>query len=412
MTRKEKPFRGDGGSEHMAVLSKSYNDKRWLQMKKKPKTTNPKITIRSVDLFAGIGGIAVGTQEACRRLGYAHKCELANEWDESVLSVFEDNLQPEVAICGDVGSLFNRGLFAKNLQELLRKKLTVVEKKLLQKYPFLTEPDLLTGGPPCQGHSDLNNHSRRDDPRNALYYRMIRAAKVLNPKAIIIENVSTVIHSKEKVVDNSVDLLKKMGYNVKLLMIWGNEFGVPQKRKRHFLIASRISIPDISLLEKYKLKKDRTLRWAIEDIELLANSTTYDSPADSDDENKKRMQWLIDNDEYDLPNKLRPDCHKDGHNYPAVYGRMYYDLPSSTITTGFRSNGQGRFTHPVANPARPLTPHEGARIQTFPDWFSFEKVGVTKMSKGIGNAVPPILAMHIANLAISSIIEKPKVVSE
>ena len=120
MTRKEKPFRGDGGSEHMAVLSKSYSDKRWLQMKKKPKTTNPKITIRSVDLFAGIGGIAVGTQEACRRLGYAHKCELANEWDESVLSVFEDNLQPEVAICGDVGSLFNRGLFAKNLQELLR----------------------------------------------------------------------------------------------------------------------------------------------------------------------------------------------------------------------------------------------------------------------------------------------------
>ena len=403
MTCKEKPFRGDDGSKHMTILSERYSDKRWLRMKKKPKVSNPKITIRSVDLFAGIGGIAVGTMEACRRLNLGHNCELANEWDKSVLSVFEDNIQPQVAICGDVGSIFNGGLFAKNINALSNKKLTVLERNLLSAHPKIIEPDLLTGGPPCQGHSDLNNHSRRDDPRNALYYRMVRAAKVLNPKAIIIENVSTVIHSKGKVVDHSVAILEKMGYFVKLVMVWGNEFGVPQKRKRHFLIASRISSPDISLLDEYKMDKDRTLRWAIEDIESLAHSSIYDSPAVSDDENKKRMQWLINNDEYNLPNDLRPDCHKDGHNYPAVYGRMYYDLPSSTITTGFRSNGQGRFTHPNANPARPLTPHEGARIQTFPDWFSFDKVGVTKMSKGIGNAVPPILAMHIANVAIASI---------
>jgi DNA (cytosine-5)-methyltransferase 1 len=389
---------------NMARFSQNFSDKRWLKMKKKPKLSNKGgRIIRTVDLFAGIGGIALGVSEACRRNRYGHTCELANEWDQAILTVLSDNLNPKVATGGDVGLLFNRGLFSKNINELNRKKLTVRETNLLEKYPEIYEPDLLTGGPPCQGHSDLNNHSRREDPRNALYYRMVRAAKVLNPKAIIIENVSTVVHSKEKVVQNSEKLLTKMGYKVKLVMVWGNEFGVPQKRKRHFLVASRISEPDVSLLDDYRMEKNRTLRWAIEDLESLTYSTTYDSPADSDDENKTRMQWLIDKDEYDLPNKLRPDCHKDGHNYPAVYGRMYYDEPSPTLTTGFRSNGQGRFTHPTANPARPLTPHEGARIQTFPDWFSFDSVGVTKMSKGIGNAVPPILAMYVAHVALMSI---------
>ncbi len=79
------------------------------------------------------------------------------------------------------------------------------------------------------------------------------------------------------------------------------------------------------------------------------------------------MKWLIDNDEFELPNHLRPDCHKEGHSYPAVYGRMYPDRPADTISTGFASNGQGRFTHPWAKPGRTITPHEAAAIQSFPD---------------------------------------------
>ncbi|MEL0101230.1 MAG: DNA cytosine methyltransferase, partial [Euryarchaeota archaeon] len=107
---------------------------------------------------------------------------------------------------------------------------------------------------------------------------------------------------------------------------------------------------------------------------------------------------------WDLPNHLRPVCHQNGHNYPAVYGRMKWDEPSSTITAGFRSNGQGRFTHPSAKPGRPLTPHEAARIQTFPDWFSFDGHRPTTMAKTIGNAVPPLLAMYVAFVAIKSTI--------
>ena len=318
--------------------------------------------------------------------------------DEEALSVFVQNLNPAESNDDDIAELFDG--------ELGSEKLTENEENLLRNNPLLKEPDILTGGPPCQGHSDLNNHSRRDDPRNSLYYRMIRAAKVLNPKAIIIENVSTVIHSKEKVVQNSKKILEKMGYDVKQVMLWANEFGVPQKRKRHFLLASRISEINLDIFDEYRLKKNRTLRWAIEDLNTESKTDdVYNTPANSSKTNRERMQWLIENNEWDLPNHLRPKCHQNGHNYPAVYGRMKWDEPSSTITSGFGSNGQGRFTHPSANPGRPLTPHEAARIQTFPDWFSFGDQKRSVMAKTIGNAVPPLLAMHVANVVIQSITE-------
>ena len=207
--------------ERQTTLSPRFRDEVWLRMKNRP-MLHGKQKIRTVDLFAGCGGLVVGTMEACRRLKMRHQVELANEWDREALDIFEMNLNPTIAVCGDVSDLFNGALN--------RKKLTKSEAQLLYENPTIFEPDLLTGGPPCQGHSDLNNHSRREDPRNALYYRMVRAAKVLNPKAIIIENVSTVIHSKERVVQQSQELLEKMDM-MKQVMLWANEFGVPQREK-------------------------------------------------------------------------------------------------------------------------------------------------------------------------------------
>jgi DNA (cytosine-5)-methyltransferase 1 len=121
------------------------------------------------------------------------------------------------------------------------------------------------------------------------------------------------------------------------------------------------------------------------------------------DENQVRMDWLIENDEYDLPDQLRCDSHKKGNTYPAVYGRMYWDKPADTITAGFTSNGQGRFTHPGAFPGRALTPHEAARIQTFPDWFQFLEKDRGVLKKAIGNAVPPLLSMCVVYVAVSAL---------
>ena len=65
------------------------------------------------------------------------------------------------------------------------------------------------------------------------------------------------------------------------------------------------------------------------------------------EENLRRIDWLFDNEEYDLPNAERPDCHKEGTSYKAVYGRLRADRPSPIITTGFMTPGHGRYIHPT-----------------------------------------------------------------
>lgn len=94
-----------------------------------------------------------------------------------------------------------------------------------------------------------------------------------------------------------------------------------------------------------------------------------------------------------MPDQERPDCHKDGHSYPSVYGRMYEGKPAQTITTGFLTPGRGRYVHPHMR--RVITPHEAARIQAFPDSFEFVVNGHdparSAITKWIGDAVPPVL---------------------
>ena len=97
--------------------------------------------------------------------------------------------------------------------------------------------DILIAGPPCQGHSNLNNHSRRDDPRNNLYLSVAAYAALLRPKYIAIENVQTVIHDKASVVNRTKSLLTSLGYLIDEITINGTEIGLPQTRKRHFLLA-------------------------------------------------------------------------------------------------------------------------------------------------------------------------------
>ena len=111
-------------------------------------------------------------------------------------------------------------------------------------------------------------------------------------------------------------------------------------------------------------------------------------------ENASRIKHLFDNDLHELPNTERPDSHKDGHTYPSVYGRMFWNKPSQTITTGFLTPGRGRHIHPLR--PRVIKPREAARIQSFPDTFNFvvaadNPPSRTSLQKWIGDAVPPLL---------------------
>ena len=97
---------------------------------------------------------------------------------------------------------------------------------------------LLLAGPPCQGHSDLNNHTRRSDKRNKLYDRVARFVQIAGPDYILIENVPTIVHGRGKVVEKTVTQLHRLGYNVNTGVVDLAELGVPQRRKRHVLVAS------------------------------------------------------------------------------------------------------------------------------------------------------------------------------
>jgi len=382
-----------------SLLRHQKNDKKWLQRKSKPIVSTNLPSLRSVELFAGIGGISLGLHEYLRRIGRSVQIELALEWDADVLEIFKSNLKPNSDMSADIEDIFDG-------KPIFGEKLTEKEKKFVAKFPNTMSPDFLIGGPPCQGNSNLNNHSRRKDSRTKLYLSMVRAAIVLKPELVIIENVRDVIKSEGKEVEKAVKQFEKMGYYTSSEVLCGRDFGVAQDRYRHFLIASKKSVPDFSIIETFRLKQPRTLKWAIHDLkDKLQTEGEFNSTTKTPNQlNKDRMQWLIDNDEYELCFELKPDCHKRKNTHPAVYGRMYWNKPSSTITAGFTSNGQGRYTHPDADPGRTITPHEGARIQSFPDWFKFPDNGKRgTLTKGIGNAVPPLLALYVCHVAMETV---------
>ena len=153
-------------------------------------------------------------------------------------------------------------------------------------------------------------------------------------------------------------------------------------------------------------REPRSVMWAIGDLmELEAGAEPFDTAPVPSDENRKRIHWLFDNGLHDLANSERPDCHKDGTTYTAVYGRMHHDRPAPTITTGIGTPGQGRFIHPMK--CRLVTPHEAARIQGFPDGYGFlERGGPAKrkdLSKWIGDAVPAPMGYEMARRAFAAL---------
>lgn len=350
--------------------------KRWLQCIKKPESNNANGDIRVVDLFCGCGGLTLGIAEACRALEYNFVPVLGADMAHSALTLYKRNFNPLHTIESPIEEYIDSEIgdpVSKN------------EKRFLE---FVGDVDILIGGPPCQGNSDLNNHTRRKDPRNLLYLRMIRCVGIVRPKHLIIENVPGVQHDTHKVVDIAKRELLKMGYSVDTGTITMSDIGVPQKRKRFFLIASRIG--EVSLdraINMHRVDSENSLGWAIDDLLNVSNDTVFDTPANSSATNRKRIDYLFDHDIYDLPNSERPDCHRlKAHSYTAVYGRMYWDIPAPTITGGFGSNGQGRFVHPKKR--RTITPHEAARLQFFPDYFDFSNIKRRELQQIIGNAVP------------------------
>jgi len=268
--------------------------------------------------------------------------------------------------------------------------------------------DLLVVCAPCQPFS---SQGRRDkaDRRARLIFSAVRFASVLKPKLILFENVPGLASERfSKVLHELRSRLNKAGY-------WmgdpetadAADYGVPQRRQRCILIASREGEPPRLPPPTTPSGKQKTVRGAIRDLPRLRSGQK-----DADDAlhfsrehhpiTLRRLSYIPKDGggRFSLPEKLVLECHKDYSGHPDVYGRMFWDRVAPTLTTGCTDITRGRFAHPSQN--RAITLREAARLQTFDDSYEFEG-NFSAIATQIGNAVPVRLIEEIAPILRSSI---------
>ena len=355
--------------------------------------TRPK-PLRVVDLFSGVGGLMVGVEQLAVEAGRRVICELAVDTDADALAVHVLNHRTRRTSSESVTSLVDYRIRDSGSSARFVYPPTLLEDRLLDACQGV---DLVGAGPPCQGHSNLNNHSRRNDPRNLLYLTVPAFAVACSARAVIIENVMSVVHDEAQVVQTTRALLKSCGYAVTEGVLAADSMGWPQTRKRHFLVARQLPaesgsgpIPMEAVRAALADSPPRSVLWAIGEQERLSPDQTMHIESELTSLNRDRIQWLFDNDEHDLALRERPDCHQDGTSYGAVYGRMHAARPAPTITTGYMTPGRGRFIHPTE--PRTITPAEAARLQGFPDGYRFSPApdrpaSRSQLAKWIGDAV-------------------------
>lgn len=318
----------------------------------------------AIDLFAGCGGLTEGLEQA------GIQVKFAVELDPKISKVYESN-HPNV----------------KMLSQDIRKISNSDFRKMGQ-------IDIVAGCPPCQGFTQMNRNNKRklySDERNTLIQDYLRAVSAIKPEFIMMENVPQIVHYDR--FNEMLLSLRNMNYFIDLKIINVKDFGVPQSRKRLVLIGSHSHAVDFPLSLHTKIL---TVRDAIGELP---------QPADSQDAIHKihsnhtpYIQHIINliprdgGNRKDLPTKYWLECHKKSNvGYSDVYGRMYWDRPSPTITGGCLSPSKGRFLHPTQN--RSISVREAAILQSFPDnyWFdcSYPKSLLAQM---IGNAIPPKFA--------------------
>ena len=359
--------------------------------------------ITYIDLFCGGGGLSLGVSEALSTFGFQPKPLVAVDIDNQALKLADANFSPIVKRSQSVEELIKYSVdLSQSINDFITQPV-ILDQQIAQ---FKGKTDLLIGGPPCQGHSNLNNKTRRNDPRNLLYFVMPAFAVAMDIPCVIIENVRSITRASENVVGITSEILRTHGYFVEEKVVSALDFGVAQTRTRHFLIATKVAKPRIA--EIYDALKVDHLTFDDVIGQGLCNqgfSQLMISEPELSEVNRSRIDYLFDNSQFNLPDPQRPDCHRDGNTYPSVYGRLQGDQPLYTITTGFGSPGRGRFIHP--HQRRTINAREAGRAQAFPDWYwnSIDELNLTKNSlyKIIGDAVPSLMVVPLVASILESI---------
>ncbi len=278
----------------------------------------------------------------------------------------------------------------------------VITKSIEQAITSVREirADLVVGGPPCQGFSNLSGN-RRDDHRRVLWRYFIDVVESSRCEAFVMENVPNLLTSPEgsEIIKASTDL----GFSIEAKVLKAARFGVPQNRKRTFIVGCKKGA--IELLDESG--EIATVRDAFRGIPLVPDARAFSRAEDpvptsalhiarNPTETSLRRYALIPpgGNRFDLQRlapELTPSCWiRKTSGGTDLFGRLEWDRPARcTIRTEFYKPEKGRYLHPSEN--RPITHWEAARLQTFPDDFLWCGTKI-EIAIQIGNAVPPKLA--------------------
>lgn len=398
----------------------------------------------AIDMFCGAGGFSLGLSRA------GFKIVVAIDNNPDAIRTYRLNHPeiPDEAIIEDEIHSDARRIKIKQLRSLLKGQ----------------ELDLLVGGPPCQGYSMMGNrvphkyengdknfganYKFTEDKRNHLFKAMLRVARELKPRYVVIENVpglGSANIKKEKTYANHIaESLEKLGYQVELCLLEAVNFYIPQSRHRFFIFGTRQGqqVPNFSRLVQNKLDNELVpLKSALYDLPQLFVSdgkwiTSHVNGAERDAELDRQYLTRFENlsireetrvlynhvsrfnnqDDIKLYSQLKQGetynelvervgqikqffKNYETENFHDKYYRLKWEEQSKTIVSHLNKDGNS-FVHPLQD--RSLTVREAARIQSFPDGYIFCGSRGAQFVQ-IGNAVPPVMAKIIGEVLMEAI---------
>ncbi len=317
------------------------------QKASKAKAKNDNKTFKVVSMFSGCGGMDLGFRGGFEIFGNEYKKNpyeivWANDINAAACRTYKKNLDHDI-ICGDVW-------------------------KALETLPKST--DVLIGGFPCQDISVNGKGAGVDGLRSGLYRAMVEAIKLTKPKVFVAENVKGLLmqHNK-KSLETVIKDFKSLGYKVSYQLYHAADYGVPQTRERVFIVGTAKGVPEF---EAPAAERDKaswiTAHEAISDLEKMAEdpefSHIWSKAAKSAEQGNRKL--IAKRPGY----TIRAECHGNI--------QFHYKLK------------------------RRISMREAARFQSFPDNFLFD-AKLRETERQIGNAVPPILAWHIAKAVLANL---------
>jgi len=368
------------------------------------------------DLFCGTGGFTKGFENS----GNAEfDVRFGIDILDTSVNTFKLNHEKAIGLCQDI----------RKVRRLDVEKMTGIKRGGL---------DVLVGGPPCQGFSSIRpfRSTNDDDPRNSLFEEYASFVNFFRPKVFVLENVvGLATHKNGQTLEIMQQCFHQLGYDTDWKLLNAAHFGVPQKRERFLLIGverganilfptpthsykgSTIGYKNKSrILEPIEssdivLPKAISAMEAIDDLPPIASgetSTSYTSIPRTlyQKERRKEHHELTLHTATKHTEKMIEIIHHSGKNincipkslitsgFSSCYSRLDANEPAVTITVNFVHPASNRCIHPILH--RALTPREGARLQSFDDNFKFFG-SRTQITKQIGNAVPPLLGVAIAD---------------